>query len=61
MQAFHLAIRFRDHLAAAPIGFDGPSRAPTGVMLQTDDGARPGPQRVNNANHVHAAGRHVHR
>jgi hypothetical protein len=51
VQAFYFANRFRDHLAAAPIGFDG-FRDDDRVLVQTDDGAATGPnnQHINNAN-----------
>ena len=53
VQAFYLANRFHDHLAAAPIGFtDRSFEGPDRLLLQTDDGANTGPDNnhINNAN-----------
>ena len=52
VQAFYLANRFRDHLAAAPINFTGLRGRRHGSRLHTDDGASTGPDNdhLNNAN-----------
>ena len=51
VQAFYLANRFRDHLAASPINFTGFSGVDR-VHLHADDGAGTGPDgnHRNNAN-----------
>ena len=51
VQAFYLANRFHDHLAAAPISFtDRSFEGVDRLMLETDDGASIGSTTVNNAN-----------
>src|SRR4051794_39881996 len=54
-QLFYFVNRFRDHLAAAPIGFDAASGAFEGadaVLAQADDGARTGGNGLPDGDHI---------